>query len=70
MRRKLCVCGDTSPDCASSVTTIVKTVSGLEEVHFNMGTGEVTYTPIADKEIDEEKVCKAVRDAGYTIETA
>ena len=35
-----------SPDCMASKSTVVKTPEGDEvEVHFNMGTGEVTYQP-------------------------
>lgn len=35
-----------SPDCMASKGTVVKTPDGEDvEVHFNMGTGEVTYGP-------------------------
>lgn len=35
-----------SPDCMATKSTVVTTPEGEDvEVHFNMGTGEVTYTP-------------------------
>lgn len=37
-----------TPDKQSSKTTTIKTEDGCENVHINMGTGEVTYTPAED----------------------
>ena len=37
---------DQSPDCMASKSTVVTTPEGEDvEVQFNMGTGEVTYSP-------------------------
>lgn len=33
------------PDTQSNLTTTVKTEDGLEEAHFDMNTGQVTYGP-------------------------
>lgn len=46
-----CCCNDKktdkgqTPDCMASKSTVVTTPEGEDvEVHFNMGTGEVTYS--------------------------
>lgn len=69
--KKFRVCGpEMGPDCQSTLSTAIRTATGLEEAHINMDTGEITYGPAtcAAKEIDERKLRQAVRDAGYDLE--
>lgn len=36
-----------SPDCMASSSMTIETADGLEQVNWNMGTGEITYGPSA-----------------------
>ena len=48
-----------TPDCMASKSTVVTTQDGDDvEVHFNMGTGEVTY--------GSKKGCCSGKDEGKT----
>lgn len=47
-----------TPDCMASKSTVVSTPEGEEvEVHFNMGTGEVSYTPKKDSKDEPKRSC-------------
>lgn len=59
METKRCGGEQNSPDLQESLSTIVQTEDGCEEVHVDMGTGAVTYSPAkggcgTDKKADEK----------------
>ena len=55
MKNKKCGGPENKPDEQNSPATTVKTEDGCEQVHINMGTGQVTYTPAKDGACDLEK---------------
>lgn len=46
--------GRQSPDCMASTAMTIETADGVEQVNWNMGTGEITYGPSAC-EIEAQK---------------
>lgn len=54
------------PDRARVVSRCVSTVDGLESVHVNMDTGEITYG--ADACVDEALMCEAFKKEGLDVE--
>lgn len=58
--------GMVSPDCMATVSKAVKTVEGVEDVHVNLATGEVTYG-LAEC-VDISVLREAVEKAGYDLE--
>lgn len=64
--KKFKVRGISSPDCERRITRAIQTATGLEEVHVNMATGEVTYGPNVCG--DPQLVKEAVEGEGYTFE--
>jgi copper chaperone CopZ len=53
-------------DCTRMVDNVVNTVDGLESVHINLATGEITYGPTAC--IDEKLMEEAFAKEGYELE--
>jgi copper chaperone CopZ len=53
-------------DCTRMVNNVVNTVDGLESVHINLATGEITYGPTAC--IDETMLSEAFSKEGYELE--
>jgi copper chaperone CopZ len=53
-------------DCTRMVDNVVNTVDGLESVHINLATGEITYGPTAC--IDETVMKEAFAKEGYELE--
>jgi copper chaperone CopZ len=53
-------------DCTRMVDNVVNTVDGLESVHINLATGEITYGPTVC--IDEQLMEEAFAKEGYELE--
>lgn len=64
--KQMKVRGMKNPDCERRVSMAIKGATGLEEVHINMSTGEITYGPSAC--VDPQIIKEAVERAGYTFE--
>lgn len=64
--KKIRVRGMQTPDCAATVSKVVSTVNGVENVNVNLATGEVTYGP--DACVDMSILKEAVEKAGYEVE--
>ncbi|MFI3272843.1 MAG: hypothetical protein R3Y11_12215 [Pseudomonadota bacterium] len=50
--------GRQSPDCMASTSMTIETADGVEQVNWNMGTGEITYGASSceiEKQGDSEK---------------
>lgn len=60
------VSGMRSPDCAATISNVVKTADGVEVVNVNYATGEVTYGPTEC--VDPELIAEMIKDAGYEPE--
>ncbi|MCT4626728.1 heavy metal-associated domain-containing protein [Halodesulfovibrio sp.] len=60
------VSGMKSPDCAATITDVVKTADGVEVVSVNYATGEVTYGPTEC--VDPAMVEEMLKEAGYEPE--
>ncbi|MCL3838230.1 heavy-metal-associated domain-containing protein [Aeromicrobium duanguangcaii] len=59
------VTGMTCGHCATAVTQEITTIPGVEGVHVDVATGEVTVTSAAP--LDESTVAAAVDEAGYAL---
>lgn len=57
------VSGMKSPDCAATISEVVKTVDGVEVVNVNYATGEVTYGPTEC--VDPALIEEMIKEAGY-----
>lgn len=55
-----------SPDCAATISNVVKTVDGVEVVNVNYATGEVTYGP--SECVDPDMIEELIKEAGYLPE--
>ncbi|ABB39172.1 heavy metal-binding domain-containing protein [Oleidesulfovibrio alaskensis G20] len=64
--KKMKVRGMQTPDCAATLTKSIETVDGVEDVHINLATGEITYGPAEC--VDMSLVKEQVRKAGYEVE--
>lgn len=60
------VSGMRSPDCAATISNVVKTADGVEVVSVNYATGEVTYGPTEC--VDPGIIAEMIKDAGYEPE--
>ncbi|MCT4536084.1 heavy metal-associated domain-containing protein [Halodesulfovibrio sp.] len=60
------VSGMKSPDCAATITDVVKTADGVEVVSVNYATGEVTYG--STECVDPAMVEEMLKEAGYEPE--
>jgi copper chaperone len=59
------VTGMTCGHCASSVTEEVSQIDGVQDVHVDITTGQVTVTSERDPADDEVRA--AVAEAGYQL---
>lgn len=60
------VAGMRSPDCAATISEVVKTVDGIEVVNVNYATGEITYGPTEC--VDQALIAEMIKEAGYSTE--
>ena len=60
------VAGMRSPDCAATISEVVKTVDGIEVVNVNYATGEITYGPTEC--VDPTMIAEMIKEAGYSTE--
>ena len=64
--QKLKISNMKSPDCAATISNVVKTANGVEVVNVNYATGEVTYGPTEC--VDQEMIRELIEQAGYEAE--
>ncbi len=64
--KKLRLRGLDNPDCATRVQHCVQTSDGFEDVHINMATGEISYSPGTC--VDENLLREAFAREGLEVE--
>ncbi len=65
LRTELTVDGMTCGHCVQAVTQELSGLSGVETVHVDLPTGQVTV--VSDQPLAQDEVAAAVDEAGYTL---
>ena len=63
----LVVHGMGCPQCSSNVDKQLLAVKGVQQVHVNLGTGQVTVAVSAQQPPTERQLAAAIKKSGYTL---